>query len=107
MITESSLGRTQRQMMLDAIAAKNFRPAIIPMDRERHDHRPFRVLEPAPIGFRDLQMVGDQIELLAGHLKSGMVVNLHARKVKMVGVPKSREIRSVTIQHSNESESHS
>ena len=79
-------------MMLHAVAREDFDDAIIALDRQRDNHRSLRVLQSRAVGFGNLQMIGDQIELPAGHAEGGMLVNVHARKISE-GVPRFEDRR--------------
>ena len=77
----AALRRSEREMVLHAVALEHLRAAVIAMDRNRHCERALRNLEPIAIVGGDLEIVGHQIELLAGHAKRGVVVNVHGQSV--------------------------
>ena len=68
-------------MMLHPMAREHPCRSIITMNRQRHSHGALRILDPGAIVLRDLQIIRNQIELLAGHVKRRMIVNLHARTI--------------------------
>src|SRR5687767_14915841 len=68
-------------MVLHSVAREYTGRTVIAVNRQRHRYRTLRVFQPPAIIFGDLKIIGDQIELLAGHVKSRMIVNLHARTI--------------------------
>jgi hypothetical protein len=67
--------------MLYAVTCEDLCRAIFPVNRKRYRHGPFWELDPAALRVRHLQMVGDQVKLLAGHAKSRRIVDLHRRTI--------------------------
>jgi len=47
------------------------------MNRESNGHGALGKFDAAAFGFGDLEVIGHEIELLAGHFESRMVVNFH------------------------------
>ena len=56
-------------MMLDAVADENLGPAVVHADRAGDDDRALRVEQPVALVLGDAQMVGDDGELIAGHVE--------------------------------------
>ena len=77
MVPQTSFRRSQRQVMLNPVSAENLNAAVITSNRQSNRHRSFGEFKPPSFRFGDLQMVRDEIKLLASHPKSGMVVNFH------------------------------
>ena len=77
MITQSAFRRTEREMMLHAIAGENFGRAVVHVNRQRDGHGAFRKLKPLAFVGGDLKMVGDDVKLSARHLKRRMRVDFH------------------------------
>ena len=77
MKTQAALGGTEGQVMLHAVTAENFYDAIVAMDGQGDDHGALRIFEAVAFVLGDLEAVGHRVELLAGHLKSGAVVDCH------------------------------
>ena len=77
MIAQAALGRAEREVMLHAVAGEHLRRAVVAMNRQGHGHGALGIFEPVALGVRDLQVVGHQVELLAGHAESRMVVDFH------------------------------
>jgi hypothetical protein len=64
-------------MMLHAVTLKCFDAPVIAMDGERHGDGPLRMEHPlAHIGI-EIQVIGDDLELLRGHGVSGISVDVH------------------------------
>src|SRR5258705_5023411 len=82
MIAQAALGGTQREVVLDTIAGKNFRRSIITMNWQGHGDRSLGILQSGTIVFRDFEVVGHHVKLLACHVKGGVIVNLHARRIR-------------------------
>ena len=53
--------------MLNPEALVDRGAAVIPMDRHRDDDRPFGQQQPVALVRRDVEMVGDDMELIARH----------------------------------------
>ncbi len=62
-------------MMLHTIALKSSRAPVVQMHRERHRNRTLRIGSPFPVVLVDVQIIGDDAKLLAGHLENFVVVN--------------------------------
>jgi hypothetical protein len=78
--------------MLDAVALEGLRAAVIHVHRQRHRHGALWEHEPIAIVRIDLQIIGDDLELVAGHLEDFVVVNAH-KKEKPEGRMPRREIQ--------------
>jgi hypothetical protein len=50
------------------------------MHRKRHGHGALREHEPIAIVHVDLQIIGNDLELVAGHLEDFVVVNAHKKE---------------------------
>jgi hypothetical protein len=72
----AALRRSEREMMLHAIAHEDRGAAIITPHRHRHAHAAFGHLQAVAGVFGDVQKVGHQIKLLAGHAENGRVIDL-------------------------------
>ena len=59
----------ERQVVLDAKAGEDIRPAVLHPDRAGDDDRALRVEEPVALVLGDVEMVGDDDELVARHLE--------------------------------------
>ena len=57
------------------------RGSIITMDRQRNRDRSLWIFDPRSIVLRNLEIIGHDIELLAGHVEGRMIVNLHGRTI--------------------------
>ena len=64
-------------MMLHAVPLKNPGAAIIHMDGQRHGHGTLRKHQSVAFVFIDVQVIGDDLELITGHSKNVVVVNVH------------------------------
>ena len=87
---QAALGRPERQVMLHPVAVEHARAAVVHVDRNRDGHRALGILHPVAIALRHLQVVGDLIELLAGHPPDRVVVNVHAGTIRSADWQKSR-----------------
>src|SRR2546428_2915088 len=63
--------------MLDAIALESFRAAVIHVHRQRHSDRPLRNQQTLAIVLADAQVISDDLELITGHFKHVVVVDVH------------------------------
>jgi hypothetical protein len=81
MITKAPFGRSKGKMMLYAVAAEDFDLAIVASNWECHAHGTFGIFDSVPFVFRNIEPVGDQLKLLAGHIKCRMRINFHAEKL--------------------------
>ncbi len=76
----AALGGAERQMMLHPVAGEDLGPAVVHVNRARDDDGAFRIEEPVAFLLGDAQMVGDDMELIAGHFEHGARVEaLHMR----------------------------
>jgi hypothetical protein len=82
MIAQAAFRRTQGEMVLHPVTGEHLGVAIVTMNRQRHGQGAFGILDPVAFRVGDLKVIGDQIELLAGHLKSRVVVNVHRASLK-------------------------
>ena len=69
-------------MMLNAITLESLRAAIVHVHRQRYGHGALRIHEPLAIVFVDAQIIGDDLELVAGHFEHVIVVNMHRAKIE-------------------------
>ena len=83
MITQAAFGRAERQMMLHAVAGENASGAIVAMNGQRDGHGTLGIFEAVAFGIGNFEMVGDRVELLAGHAESRAVVNIHSCRRKI------------------------
>src|SRR5688572_28543216 len=79
MVTNAALCRPEREMMLNPVALEDFGAAIVPMNGDGDGDRTLGIFQAVAVIRRDLQVIGHQVELLAGHAKRGMVINVHGR----------------------------
>src|SRR5690348_366028 len=86
MKTQTTFRRPKREMMLHTITGKNLHRTVVTMNRQRHNHRAFRKFQPLAVSLQNLQTVGDEIELLAGHVESRVIVDFHEARVALVRV---------------------
>ena len=63
--------------MLHAITLEGLRAAIVHVNRQRDGEGTFRIHESIAIVLIDLQVVGDNLELVTGHREHIVVVNAH------------------------------
>jgi hypothetical protein len=67
-------------MVLDPIAGKDLLAAVVQVDGHRDDDCPLWIEKPVAIILRNGEVVGDDMELLAGHLEDGPRIKaLHQR----------------------------
>ena len=64
-------------MMLNAITLKSSRAAVIHVDRQGHGDGALGIRRPFAIVLIDVQVIGDDLKLIAGHLKHVVVVDSH------------------------------
>ena len=67
----AALGRAQGQMVLHAIALKHRGAAVVHMDRAGDRDGALRHQQPVALVHRDVEVVGDDVELLARHFEHG------------------------------------
>ena len=60
--------------MLHAITLESLGAAVVHVHRERDGDGALRVHQPIAIVLIDLQVIGDDLELVAGHLENFVVV---------------------------------
>jgi hypothetical protein len=65
--------------MLHAIPLKSLRASIVHVHRERDGDCALRVHEPIAIVAVDVQVIGNDRELIASHLEYVVVINVHKR----------------------------
>jgi hypothetical protein len=70
-------------MMLNAVALKSFCAAIIHVNRQRHRHGAFGIHEAIPIVLIDIQVIGDDLKLVARHFEHFVVVNNHGTRLEV------------------------
>ena len=63
--------------MLDAITLESLGTAVVHVNGQSDRHGAFRKHEPIAIVLIDLQVIGDDLELVARHLENFVVVNAH------------------------------
>jgi hypothetical protein len=63
--------------MLNTIALKSSRAAIIHVHRQGHGNGALWIHQPLAIVLIDTQVIGDDLKLITGHLKHVIVVNTH------------------------------
>jgi hypothetical protein len=78
-------------VVLDAVAAEDVDRAVVEADGQGDGHGAFGEFESIPVVLRDLQAVGDDIELLAGHVEGGVLVNFHGAKLAGPALEVKRE----------------
>ena len=88
---QAALGRAEGEVMLHAVAGEDLRRAVVAMNRQRDRQGALGVFDPVALGCGHLQMVGHQVELLAGHPESGMIVDFHAPHDKRIGRVRQNE----------------
>ncbi len=79
--TRAAFCRPEREMMLHAITLKRARAAVVHVNRQRHRDGALRIHKALAIVLIDTQIIGDDLELIAGHLEHFVVVNVHWAKV--------------------------
>src|SRR5436853_2147532 len=91
--------------MLDPITLKCFCAAIIHVYRQRDCDCALGIHQALAIIFVDTEVVGNDLELVAGHLKNFVVVNRHetksgvsARKVQMLFPPEKHRVKCKAAQ---------
>ena len=67
-------------MMLDPVALKSLGAAVVHVNRQSYGEGPLRVHQPVPIVLIDVQVVRDDLKLIAGHSKYVVVVNVHEKR---------------------------
>ena len=77
MVTETTLGRTEREVMLDAVAGENLGGAVVAMDGEGDGHGALRIFDAVTVVGRDFEAVSDDIELAAGHVEGWVFIDVH------------------------------
>jgi hypothetical protein len=78
---------------LHTITLESLGAPIVHVHRESDGDRAFRVHESVAIVAIDVQVVGDDLELIAGHLKYVVVINIHKRASDF-GIP-GRQMQKV------------
>ena len=71
----AAFGWAERDMMLHAVTLKSHRAPVVHVHRKRYRNGAFGVRRPFPVVLVDVQIIGDDAKLLAGHLKNFVVVN--------------------------------
>jgi len=64
-------------MMLNAVALKSSRAAIIHVDRQGHCDGTLWIHQPFTIILIDAEVIGDDLKLITRHSKHVVVVNTH------------------------------
>ena len=79
--TRAAFGRSDAQVMLDAVALVNLDPAVIVLDGQRHGDRALGLDQALTVLLRDFEVIGQHLELLHGHAEDriGGVETFHAR----------------------------
>src|SRR5947208_13564325 len=67
-------------MMLNAITLKRSGAAIVHVNWQRDRDCALGIHQPLAIVFVDTEVIGDDLELVAGHFKNFVVVNRHETK---------------------------
>src|SRR5205085_4537939 len=78
--TRAALGRAECQVMLNAISLESLGAAVIHVDRQRDGHGTLREHQAIAIVRIDLEVIGDDLELVARHLENFVVVDAQAHK---------------------------
>jgi hypothetical protein len=66
--------------VLDPVSGENLLAPIVHVDRAGDDDGALRIEEPVAIGYGNGEMIGDDVELFAGHLEHGTRIKaLHMR----------------------------
>jgi hypothetical protein len=58
-------------MVLDAVAGKNRRAPVVHMDRAGNRDGALWQQQPVPLVDGDVEVIGDDVKLVAGHLEDG------------------------------------
>jgi hypothetical protein len=69
-------------MMLNAVALKSLCAAIIHVNRQRHRHSAFGIHEAIAIVLIDIQVISDDLKLVARHFEHFVVVNNHGTRLE-------------------------
>src|SRR4051812_31652229 len=72
-----SLGRSESQMMLNAISLKSANTAVVHVDRQSDRHGAFRIHQPITLVAVDIQVIRDDVKLVTSHPENGVVINMH------------------------------
>ena len=62
-------------MVLHPVARENGRRAVVPVDGQCHRHRPLGQQQAVAVVAVDVEVIGDQAELFAGHVESRVRVD--------------------------------
>src|SRR5439155_19111958 len=73
----SAFCRTESQMMLNPIALKSSRAAIIHVHWQGHCDGALRIHQPVAIVLVDAEVIGNDLKLVTCHSKHVVVVNTH------------------------------
>src|SRR6266566_3567296 len=91
--------------MLDAITLKRLRAAIVHVHGQGDGDGALRIHQPFTIVLVDAEVIGNDLKLVAGHLKNFVVVNRHqtksgvsARKVQMLFPPEKHRVKCKAAQ---------
>ena len=68
-------GRAERDVMLDAITLKGSRASVVHVHRQCHRHGALGIRRPFAIVLVDIQVIGDDLELVARHFEYFVVVD--------------------------------
>jgi hypothetical protein len=63
--------------MLNAVTLKGSGAPIVHVHRQRHSDRAFRIRRPLAVARIDVQVIGDDTELVARHFENFVIVNGH------------------------------
>ena len=67
--------------MLHTVALESSRAPVVHVHRQRHRNSAFGVRRPFAVVLVDVQIIGDDAKLLAGHLENFVVVNRVCRSI--------------------------
>ena len=73
----AALGRPQRQVVLDAKALEDLGRTVVAMHRAGDRERALRVEDPVAVAVGHVEMVGDAVELPAGHVEDRVAEERH------------------------------
>ena len=82
--TRAAFGRSDAQVMLDAVALVNLDPAVIVLDGQRDGDRALGLDHALTVLLRNLEVISQHLELLHGHAEKrvGGVKAFHTRLSK-------------------------
>ena len=100
--TSSAFGRTERDVMLNAITLEGFRAPVIHMHGKSHGDSALGICRPLPIVLVDVQVIGNDPKLLARHRKNFVVVNCHRSVISKIRRKRRFSICAELIEPSNQ-----